>query len=697
MTEQRVKPGRRQNVSAKAHAERAADGALPPVNRHRHANLLACAGISLLIVAHWLLATSSLRDKSVAYDETAHLTAGYSYWKFNDYRLQPENGNLTQHWAALPLVLSSDIRFPTLDQPAWRSSDVDTLGQQFLHQVGNPLEAMLRRSRAMAALLGAAVCLVVYLAARELFGAWGGALSLVLCATSPTMLAHGPLTTSDMGAALGFTLAVWCLWRLLERLTLGRQLASAVAVGALLLCKTSGVLILPMALVMIIVHLAMRRKLIIAWRSGRKQIDSWTGTLMSVGAIAAIHAAIAMALIWTACGWRYQAHAPGMARPTLNHHHSLEQVANDAGAAGKVLAWLGRQRLLPESYLYGAGYVLAEGRQRAAFLCGDYSSRGWWYYFPYCLLVKTPLALFGLLAATVLLLILNRRQPPTEQTQQTQPGVLYRLTPWLLLLAVYWAAAIGSSLNIGHRHLLPTYPAMFVLAGGAAGWLARSRLAAVLVGLLMIGFVAASACAYPHYLAYFNLLVPRQLAYTRLVDSNLDWGQDLPGLKHWLQQHRRALGDPPVYLSYFGTGSPEHYGIDATRLPLQPADARLPTLGAGIYCISATNLQAVYLAAPGRWNVTYERDYQTLGSLLDGPAAKPQTADELRLMQSGYAELQQARLFSFLRHRRPDAEVGYSILIYQLSGAEIEQALTGPPVELDQYTWQQRETLEAAR
>ena len=37
-------------------------------------------------------------------------------------------------------------------------------------------------------------------------------------------------------------------------------------------------------------------------------------------------------------------------------------------------------------------------------------------------------------------------------------------------LAVYWATAMTSNINIGHRHILPTYPVMYILAGSAAAF-----------------------------------------------------------------------------------------------------------------------------------------------------------------------------------------------------------------------------------
>ena len=211
---------------------------------------------------------------------------------------------------------------------------------------------------------------------------------------------------------------------------------------------------------------------------------------------------------------------------------------------------------------------------------------GWRRYFLFCVLVKTPLALFGLLLASAAWIVRKLREHKLAGSPALAYELLFPLIPLLVLLLVYWGVAITSSLNIGHRHTLPTYPAMFILAGGAARWLARpTRVAGGVVIVLLLAFVAESARGYPHYLAYFNPLVPRETAYRRLVDSNLDWGQDLPGLKQWLDQHAGESKEQPLYLAYFGTGSPEYYGIRALRLPVMVDPVQTLELQGGTYCI----------------------------------------------------------------------------------------------------------------
>jgi len=204
---------------------------------------------------------------------------------------------------------------------------------------------------------------------------------------------------------------------------------------------------------------------------------------------------------------------------------------------------------------------------------------------------------------------------------------------------------------------------------------------------------------WPHYLAYFNLLAggPRH-AYRHLVDSSLDWSQDLKGVKAWLDTHPADAEDERrLYFAFFGGPPPQYYGIHTTPLPSFP-DRRQPhavdRLTGGTYLISATMLQGVPLPYSGRWNQSYERQYQQLRQAVESFRAESQTADgrqKLSTQTSGqtwnvmfwaYETLRFSRLSSFLRAREPDDEIGYSILVYRLSDEYVSQALDGPPIEL---------------
>ena len=86
-----------------------------------------------------------------------------------------------------------------------------------------------------------------------------------------------------------------------------------------------------------------------------------------------------------------------------------------------------------------------------------------------------------------------------------------------------------------------------------------------IIGAAVVLLIVDSLLIFPHYLSYFNQTIggPKN-GYKHLVDSSLDWGQDLPALKKWL--HKNHTGDVPVYLSYFGSAEPEYYGLDVIPL-----------------------------------------------------------------------------------------------------------------------------------
>ena len=98
--------------------------------------LARMAAVAALLVLYYVMAVSSASQKSMTFDEMAHLTGGYTYWAFNDYRLHPENGNWPQRLGALPAVVGGSS-FPRLDQPAWTTSNVYAMGDQFLYSSGN--------------------------------------------------------------------------------------------------------------------------------------------------------------------------------------------------------------------------------------------------------------------------------------------------------------------------------------------------------------------------------------------------------------------------------------------------------------------------------------------------------------------------------------------------------------------------------
>jgi len=238
----------------------------------------------------------------------------------------------------------------------------------------------------------------------------------------------------------------------------------------------------------------------------------------------------------------------------------------------------------------------------AAFLMGNYSSDGWWYYFPVVFAVKTPLPLLILFAMSLIYCWRKR-------------GWRKAIVP-LMLSAIYFCLSMLSSLNIGYRHLLCILPFLFLFISQLAAIQWRQRMKLAWIPALLVAWLAAGTLLiFPNYLTYFNELVGgTRGGYKVLADSNIDWGQDLPAVREYMTRENI----PSIKLSYFGSARPEFYGITYEPLPSFPRHfgvtpgllKALEHPAPGVYVISVTNLQGVLFPVHSvySWFRQYEPD-----------------------------------------------------------------------------------------
>lgn len=667
----------------------------PPSRPRRRVAPLEAAAVAAALVLYWFLAVSVSPRNGVTADEVVHLTGGYSYWKFDDYRLHPENGTLPMRVATLPL-LAMDLRFPPLDDPDWLTSKVNLVGAKFFYDLGNPVDRMLLAARAMVALFGAAACWLTWRWARALFGRGGGAVALGLAVFCPALLAHGGVATSDIALTACLLAALTAVWRLLHGVTWGRLAAAALACGLAFLAKMSGVLVVPLIALLLVLRVALGRPL--RWRLGAPRLvrGRLPVALRATAACVAIGAG-SLVVLWAGYSFRFEgfnrARSDAVSYyftwPAILDREALpwpnqsalgdlvpERRPTRESAMGTLVDFLRTHRLLPEAYLFGFMHTYKFSRYRPAFFLGEMRSTGWREFFPVAFVLKTPLPalLLGLAGALAWATARDRRR------------TLYRAAPLLVFFAVYWALSIQMTLNIGHRHILPTYPVFYVIAAASVLWIRRGggRGVALVLGLAVAAQAVDSALARPFYLSYFQPLAgPAKLHHRLLVDSSLDWGQGLPDLARWLEE-KRASGDPtPVFLTYFGADSPRARGLDVIRFGDEATDygprAFPAPVRGGWFVISATHLPLVYFPTRGPWTERHERLYQDLQARRAAATPADAASPELGLALMDLEILQYTRLAHFLRDREPIEIVGGSLLVFRLSDAEVARALFGPP------------------
>ena len=560
--------------------------------------LLFCILFSLQVVL-------SVKEESATFDEPANLASAYVELKFGDHWLFPENLPFVKLLAGLPLLFV-DVAVPRAVPPqinAW------SFGRKFLYGA-NDGNALLFLGRVALLPLSLLLGCVIFLWSKELFGRTAALFAFFLYTFEPNILAHSGLVTTDLAVTCFTFMLIYGLYRVAHRVSFSRVLLLALAFGLGTVTKFS---ILPVILIMLLLGLTVSfssQPLDICIKGlPQRKVLRWDGKLITLLLVFLFVGLVAYGLIWAAYGFTYEAFAVrGIASPKLWDEALPQQLFLQ-----KALLWARDTKVLPEAYLYGLSDLLGRSGGRAGFLTGEIRASGWWYYFIVTFLIKTPVPLLLLVGLALLLLRERWRAEPV------------RAAFLLLPVLAYFGSISATGWNVGHRHLLPIYPFLFVLVSALIPWaLQQKPFIKAGVAALAAWYLVSSVAIFPHYLAYFNELAGGpENGYKYLVDSNLDWGQDLKGLKRYMEEHKINR----IWLSYFGTASPEYYGISYNYLPsyiiFDPKYRKVPT---PFVAISATNLQGVYLPSVG-----VDADF-----------------------------------FKSFRERQPVAKIGYSIFIYRL-------------------------------
>jgi hypothetical protein len=385
----------------------------------------------------------------------------------------------------------------------------------------------------------------------------------------PNVLANSDLVTTDVGVACFFLATIYCFYRYARQPSVIRLLLTGLAAGLTLSAKHSGILLAPMLLGLTLVEIAC------AERGRRKRM---AGTLF--GGLAAI-VGLAVAVLWAFYGFRYAARPAGLVmNPTLS-----EYAAPLTGLNGWMIGHLANWRLLPESYLMGLTDIHYAAQQYAIFLMGHDYPHGVWWYFPVALSIKTTLGLIGLVVLAGIALISRRLRQRRELAYLFVPG------------AIYLAAAIVSGMNIGTRHVLFLYPLAAMLAAAGLIALARhSRRWLWIGGALVACHVVSALAVFPAEMAYANEAWGGAAnTHKYLSDSSVDWAQQLPHVKQWVDAHP---GEECWFAySAYPDLRPQAYGIPCHPLPtahtgwdILPVD--VPETIHGNLLLSADDLEA---------------------------------------------------------------------------------------------------------
>ncbi|MCP4537066.1 MAG: glycosyltransferase family 39 protein [Chloroflexi bacterium] len=516
-------------------------------------------------------------NASITFDEGPHLAIGYATLRTGDLRVQPVHIHppLANVMAAVPLLLQTDLPDPRTIG-GWDIASLSAISDAIVWQYPYP-RRMAAASRfpiiMMTLLLGA----VVFRWASDLFGPRAGLVALGLYAFDPNVIAHGSLVTTDMAVVLWGTSALFLTTRYLRSSRWKYGAGIGIILGLAMASKVSAISLLPPVGLLFLM--------------GPRSLPWRRRILAVVGCIG-----LAALTLWAAYGFEFRP-IPGFPLPLPAATH-LEIYLS-----------------LQEHYQLG----------HPSFLMGQNSEHGWWYYFPVAFVLKTPLPTLLLMIVTGLQVCKSaihhldipgglhrsrdfhiappcevwkpRLHPPTllERYSAGWQRIALRWGPLVLYPILYAASSLLSSVNIGYRHMLPLLPFLFILISQIANHALRvtRHVLRITFYALLIYYLTSTLRLFPHYLPYFNLLAGGPAGgYRYLVDSNLDWGQNMWQLRDWMAENDVEK----VSYAHFSPDRPQVYGIQADFLPPDPRAVPFAPFdpAPGVYAIGATVLQGAY-------------------------------------------------------------------------------------------------------
>lgn len=456
--------------------------------------LLFLLCLALLIGSSW--------EDSPSFDEPEHITAGYLWVTRGEGFMNPMHPPLIKDLAGLCL---RGLMAPP--PPAYSYTMKSQSISRGFFDGHVDVQRMTRVARIPNLLIAAGFVALYYLALARSQGPAAASWAAGLLVLTPLSLAHGSRVHNDVPAAAATFAVLWLLARYLENPRPKPLAWLALATGLAQLVKHSMLLLYAFHLLVILLR-PQRRQLL------KQAVWFWLAGLV---------------IVWLA----YLAHpVPSEYQEPYQTFILTKPRGPVMGAVQSVLLECGRLPGLRALTWYAVGAIrqrdhLRLGHRLPSYLDGKlYQGRNW-LFFPRLALTKQPLALWFL----ILLSLPGLRRLSWNLEMRLLAG----------FAAAYLAVALSGRLNLGLRHLLPVFPCLYALAG-----LGLAQAAPRLRWLSVSALVAAGltlAAAFPHYLAYYNLLAQGQ---PTALGSDYDWGTDL------LRLQRAARAKEPLYVHYYG-------------------------------------------------------------------------------------------------------------------------------------------------
>ncbi len=471
--------------------------------------------LALLFV---VMGLAQARADSMTVDEGPDIAAGLSALEHRDARINPEHGLLVHlSEGLLPLALADPV---VPEGESWESGDWFAYTEDLVtaNAETGRLDDVLFWARVPALVLALLAGLVVHaLAAR-----WGGPDAGMFAAgawlTTPLVLGMHHLASIDPGSTLALLVLVLATVRLVEAPSDRRAVAAGAALGALLLCRHTGI-----ALAVVPVGAA---------------VVVSVGTRDRVRRVALV-ALVAVALVW---GLFRVVDPSGPEGPAREHQQGLVDAAGEESAVARLVG----ATPMPLEWRTGFAWLTLSSEPKVSSALGQrWEGSRWWYYPVGLALASPPLTLVLLGLGPLAARGLRRGSDPARRRGLVVVGASAALALGPLLV---------QPLQLGPRVALPVLALGIVLGAVVLGGtslggtslggtiVGRRRLVLGVAGVLAIAQVALLVGSAPSSLGWTmpGLRPEHRWAGTQATDL----GQDRDRLADWAAE--RVAADEPV-------------------------------------------------------------------------------------------------------------------------------------------------------
>ena len=528
-----------------------------------------------LVLCGVLRSAITTRLDSFDIDEAYHITAGVTYARLGDYRLNPEHPPLIKLWVG-KFLTPSVCKTPTL-RPMSEKWDERHFTETVVFTENDP-DVNQRRARLAMFALNGILLLGFALAVWRAFGSRVGPPmavgALAFLIIDPTIAAHLPVVLTDLPVALLGITAVLLAWTVFRWGRTLDVLLAGFALGLTFGAKHTG-LIVGIAVVVLGAVMLLRR-------------EDNRSRLRRLGQVAAI-LLLAWIILWGLYRFRFNESPAGL--DLFNRPLAAKIADLHSPVLRGAVSLMARTHFMPRSYLWGLADILhvgVEGRVTPIFFMSHlYLQRAPLYFFPTVILLKIPLGLIALSIAGALLLLTSRSWPGKEP-------LLVSILFGALLLGMLMK---GTSSYAGMRHALIVLPSV-ALAAAAAFAIAWERKSRALLGVLALTTLLAMASAIPvmRPWEYYNELVGgKDDAWRHLSDESMESGQRTRELAAYYHQYLEPKGEIP-YVEYS-----ESYAEDDRRgIPSMQAQWKAHPETDTSDVVSGTVMIAATMLAPGQ-------------------------------------------------------------------------------------------------